>query len=145
MNSWLGSWMESWSMSLISIFSRLNLIIDYYFIYWSKFGFIHADKFPSSLWGPTCDSLDCVRFLLQSWNDFSLTWNDVFNPNGWIELWKCVQLFLLQILKSVMLPRLNLGDYVIFENMGAYTITVACQFNGFQMPKVEYYIERRHL
>lgn len=43
-----------------------------------------------------------------------------------------------------MLPRLNIDDVLIFENMGAYTINLATRFNGVPLPKVEYYVERRH-
>lgn len=50
-----------------------------------------------------------------------------------------------QIAESIELPELGLGDYVIFEDMGAYTIPIASPFNGFPTPKVEYYIERKHL
>lgn len=48
-------------------------------------------------------------------------------------------------MKRVELPDLNIGDYVIFEDMGAYTISLACQFNGFLTPHVEYYIDSKHL
>lgn len=48
-------------------------------------------------------------------------------------------------MKRVDLPDLSIGDYVIFEDMGAYTLSLACQFNGFSTPQVEYYIERKHL
>lgn len=44
-----------------------------------------------------------------------------------------------------MLPDLGIDDAIIFENMGAYTIPIASPFNGFPLPKVEYYIERKHL
>lgn len=56
----------------------------------------------SSLWGPTCDSLDCVA-------------------------------------KSVQLPSaLQTGDWIGFDNMGAYTICAASQFNGFELSNVIY-------
>lgn len=48
-------------------------------------------------------------------------------------------------MKSVELPELSLGDYLIFENMGAYTLTLAREFNGFSPPEVQCYIERKHL
>lgn len=48
-------------------------------------------------------------------------------------------------MKSVELPELNLGDYVIFENMGAYTISLRCEFNSIPIPMIESYIENRHL
>ena len=56
----------------------------------------------SSLWGPTCDSIDCV----------------------------C---------SKVELPRaLQVGDWLGFDNMGAYTICAASQFNGFEGTNVIY-------
>lgn len=56
----------------------------------------------SSLWGPTCDSIDCV----------------------------C---------SKVELPRaLQVGDWLGFDNMGAYTICAASQFNGFEVSNVIY-------
>ncbi|EIW83645.1 ornithine decarboxylase [Coniophora puteana RWD-64-598 SS2] len=56
----------------------------------------------SSVWGPTCDSIDCV----------------------------C---------KVVELPAaLRVGDWLGFDNMGAYTICAASQFNGFELSDVIY-------
>ncbi|XP_035213018.1 ornithine decarboxylase-like [Stegodyphus dumicola] len=51
----------------------------------------------SSLWGPTCDSMD-------------------------------------RILETCHLPLMNVGEWLMFENMGAYTICAASTFNGFQKP-----------
>lgn len=53
----------------------------------------------SSIWGPTCDSLD-------------------------------------QVVENVLLYDMNLGDWIIFESMGAYTLSLATTFNGFPIPKV---------
>ncbi|OAX41908.1 hypothetical protein K503DRAFT_431679 [Rhizopogon vinicolor AM-OR11-026] len=59
-----------------------------------------------SVWGPTCDSIDCV----------------------------C---------KAVELPSaLQIGDWLGFDNMGAYTICAASQFNGFEFSKVVYTTSR---
>ncbi|KXN81293.1 Ornithine decarboxylase [Leucoagaricus sp. SymC.cos] len=56
----------------------------------------------ASIWGPTCDSIDCVS-------------------------------------KGLMLPRgIEVGDWLGFENMGAYTVCAASQFNGFEVSKVIY-------
>lgn len=33
---------------------------------------------------------------------------------------------------TAMMPKLSLGDFVYFKNMGAYTIAGACNFNGIQ-------------
>ncbi|KAG7090184.1 hypothetical protein E1B28_011790 [Marasmius oreades] len=55
-----------------------------------------------SVWGPTCDSIDCV----------------------------C---------PSTRLPSsLRVGDWLGFDNMGAYTVCAASQFNGFEVSKVIY-------
>lgn len=56
----------------------------------------------SSVWGPTCDSIDCVCAVTQL-------------PNT-----------------------LQVGDWLAFDNMGAYTVCAASQFNGFQVSKVTY-------
>lgn len=41
-----------------------------------------------------------------------------------------------QVVQNIVLPEMELGDWVIFENMGAYTLPVASPFNGFPVPKV---------
>lgn len=55
-----------------------------------------------SVWGPTCDSMDCVCPATQL-------------PDG-----------------------LRVGDWLAFDNMGAYTICAASQFNGFEVSNVIY-------
>jgi ornithine decarboxylase len=55
-----------------------------------------------SVWGPTCDSIDCV------------------SP------------------KTVLPAGLQVGDWLGFNNMGAYTSCAASQFNGFEVSKVIY-------
>ena len=57
------------------------------------------NTFRSCVWGPTCDSIDCV-------------------------------------VKACDLPLLETGDWVYFENMGAYTMATASGFNGFEAPKI---------
>ncbi|KOC62412.1 Ornithine decarboxylase 2 [Habropoda laboriosa] len=57
------------------------------------------EKFPSSVWGPTCDSLDCI-------------------------------------LKDVMLQEFHIGDWLIWTDMGSYSISVSSPFNGFNAPKI---------
>eukprot|EP00112_Aurelia_sp_Birch-Aquarium-sp1_P026403 Seg935.2 transcript_id=Seg935.2/GoldUCD/mRNA.D3Y31 product="Ornithine decarboxylase" protein_id=Seg935.2/GoldUCD/D3Y31 len=59
--------------------------------------------YPSSVWGPTCDSMDCI----------------------------C---------KQIMLPEMEIGDWMYFENMGAYTLAAASTFNGFMRPRIHYII-----
>jgi len=58
----------------------------------------------SSVWGPTCDGLDCV-------------------------------------LTSVALPNLDIGDWVYFPNMGAYTLAAGSTFNGMPRPNTCHVIE----
>ncbi|KAF9584508.1 hypothetical protein BGW38_006193 [Lunasporangiospora selenospora] len=55
----------------------------------------------ASVWGPTCDSIDCV------------------SPKS-------------------SLPLMETGDWLYFDNMGAYTITAASQFNGFRRSEILY-------
>jgi ornithine decarboxylase len=61
------------------------------------------EKFASSIWGPSCDSMDCVA-------------------------------------KNVMLPECNIGDWLYFKEMGAYTLSAASGFNGFLPPSCFYFI-----
>ncbi|XP_074035724.1 ornithine decarboxylase [Leptinotarsa decemlineata] len=42
-----------------------------------------------------------------------------------------------QVVEQVMLPEMKVGDWMVFENMGAYTLPVASPFNGFPIPKVQ--------
>ncbi|CAG8627553.1 279_t:CDS:2 [Ambispora leptoticha] len=58
-------------------------------------------KYKCSIWGPTCDSIDCVT-------------------------------------KNGTLPELSPGDWLYFQEMGAYTICAASQFNGFRKSNVIY-------
>ena len=61
--------------------------------------FENAPRFASSLWGPTCDGLDCI-------------------------------------IKECALPELNTGDWLLFHNMGAYTMSAASTFNGMPKPRL---------
>jgi ornithine decarboxylase len=55
----------------------------------------------STLFGPTCDALDCI-------------------------------------VKGIQLPEMQIGDWMYFPNMGAYTVAAASAFNGFYKWRVEY-------
>ncbi|KAJ2779016.1 Ornithine decarboxylase [Coemansia javaensis] len=57
--------------------------------------------YASSVWGPTCDSIDCIV------------------PAG-------------------ALPELLIGDWLVFDAMGAYTICAASRFNGFKISDLVY-------
>jgi hypothetical protein len=56
---------------------------------------------PTTLWGPTCDSMD-------------------------------------KISDAVAMPELQPGDWLVFENMGAYTVAGSCRFNGFPIASKVY-------
>ena len=59
------------------------------------------EQLECSVWGPTCDSMDCIS-------------------------------------RSAQLPELAIGDWLYFEEMGAYTLSAASRFNGFDLAKVYY-------
>ncbi|NXS67894.1 DCOR decarboxylase, partial [Pandion haliaetus] len=44
--------------------------------------------------------------------------------------------------KRFNMPELQVGDWILFENMGAYTVAAASTFNGFQRPTIHYVISR---
>ncbi|XP_046837450.1 ornithine decarboxylase 1-like isoform X4 [Vespa crabro] len=46
------------------------------------------------------------------------------------------------IIKDVLLPEFQIGDWFIWKDMGAYTNTVACKFNGFMPPEVYPFIRK---
>lgn len=41
-----------------------------------------------------------------------------------------------RIVDNQIIPEMEIGDYVVFENMGAYTTTVSSQFNGFKIGEI---------
>lgn len=47
-----------------------------------------------------------------------------------------------ELIRDIPMPDVEIGDFIIFENMGAYTIPVASPFNGFPLPKVFCFIAR---
>ncbi|KAL6259626.1 hypothetical protein P5V15_009542 [Pogonomyrmex californicus] len=40
------------------------------------------------------------------------------------------------IVKNVMLPELHIGDWLVWKDMGAYSVAISCTFNGFPIPTV---------
>lgn len=62
---------------------------------------LDEDESECSIWGPTCDSIDCL-------------------------------------VEKTRLPTLDVGDWIYWENMGAYTICAASQFNGFKKTEIIY-------
>lgn len=53
----------------------------------------------SVMWGPTCDSVDCIK-------------------------------------RDFYFPEVDIGEWIVFKNMGAYTCCVATSFNGFEKATV---------
>ena len=47
-----------------------------------------------------------------------------------------------EVISDISLPELNIGDWLYFENMGAYTGVVHSPFNGFPKPQSLYYISK---
>lgn len=66
--------------------------------------FKHEAQYKCSLWGPTCDGLDCI-------------------------------------VKECSMPELDAGDWIMFRDMGAYTMSAASTFNGMPKPKMYYIIQ----
>nr|XP_050868820.1 ornithine decarboxylase 1-like isoform X1 [Vespula vulgaris] len=71
----------------------------------SLFNPVSDKKYPSILWGPTCDSYDCI-------------------------------------VKDALLPEFQIGDWLVWSDMGAYTTSLACTFNGFMPPVVYPFIRK---
>lgn len=46
---------------------------------------------------------------------------------------------------DVFMAELNVGDWIYFDNMGAYTVAAASSFNGFLKPKTHYYVTEANL
>jgi len=44
--------------------------------------------------------------------------------------------------KDLMLPELEVGEWLYFTNMGAYTVAAASAFNGFKQSPTLHYIQR---
>ncbi|OQS05689.1 ornithine decarboxylase 1 [Thraustotheca clavata] len=59
-------------------------------------------EYSSSIWGPTCDGLDCIA-------------------------------------KDIKMPVMDIGDWMYFANMGAYTSAAGSHFNGFVPPQKVYF------
>jgi ornithine decarboxylase len=63
-----------------------------------------SEQFKCTIFGPTCDSMDCIA-------------------------------------KDIYLPELQVGDWLYFKNMGAYTVAAASPFNGFKSSPTTFYIQ----
>jgi len=58
-------------------------------------------QYTCSIWGPTCDDLDCI-------------------------------------VKECLLPDMDIGEWIIFRDMGAYSTVLASSFNGMPKPNCYY-------
>lgn len=47
-----------------------------------------------------------------------------------------------QIAEHLQLPELQVGDWLLFDNMGAYTVAASSTFNGFQQSRIHYAMPR---
>jgi len=72
-----------------------------------EFDYADDPRFTSSIWGPTCDGLDCIK-------------------------------------ENYPMPNLDTGDWIVFKDMGAYTMCAASNFNGMPKPRCYYYIQDLH-
>lgn len=63
-----------------------------------------TEQFKCTIFGPTCDSMDCIA-------------------------------------KDINMPELEVGEWLYFKNMGAYTTAAASPFNGFKSHANTYYIQ----
>jgi len=63
-----------------------------------------SELYSCTIFGPTCDSMDCIG-------------------------------------KNLMLPELEVGEWLYFKNMGAYTTAASSPFNGFKSHPNTYYIQ----
>ncbi|XP_024876048.1 ornithine decarboxylase 2-like [Temnothorax curvispinosus] len=46
------------------------------------------------------------------------------------------------IVKDVLMPELHIGDWLVWEDIGAYSLCLCTEFNGFPIPKVIPFIRR---
>lgn len=46
------------------------------------------------------------------------------------------------IFKDVLLPELYIGDWLVWRDMGAYTLALSNTFNGFPIPDVKPFIRK---
>jgi ornithine decarboxylase len=62
-----------------------------------------TELYRATIFGPTCDSMDCVN-------------------------------------KDILIPEVEVGDWLYFRNMGAYSVAAASPFNGFKSCPTLFYI-----
>ena len=50
-----------------------------------------------------------------------------------------------KIVGDLYLPKLNVGDWLYYEDMGAYTLSLNSGFNGFPKPVTYYFIKESYM
>jgi len=73
---------------------------------WKTKSIENSPLYKSTIWGPTCDSMDIL----------------------------C---------KDYYIPNLNIGDPILFEDFGAYTLPFMTNFNGFPKARIMYFIHKQ--
>lgn len=58
----------------------------------------------------------------------------------WTTLWGPTCDGLDKVVEKDRMPLITEGDWIVFENMGAYTLAAGSEFNGMPRPQVFYYI-----
>jgi len=74
--------------------------------------------------GPTCSQLDAQSYVQ------TVLWGPTCDSMDMIR-------------KSIFLPELDVGDFIVFREMGAYTIAAASTFNGFALPSMKFQLNVR--
>lgn len=67
--------------------------------------------------------------------------NELINSTFWGPTCDSMDL----IKKDVLISELQVGDWVVFREMGAYTIAAASAFNGFQVPSMKFFVPHHTL
>ena len=49
-----------------------------------------------------------------------------------------------KVADGLYLPKLKLGDWLYYEDMGAYSLSLTADFNGFPKPVTYYFIKENH-
>ncbi len=80
--------------------------------------------YPSTVFGPTCDGLDCILKVFLTVVSFPFLFPGSVN--------------LRMYLQDVTLPLIECGEWVLFNNMGAYTRAASSNFNGFHQHTIYY-------
>jgi ornithine decarboxylase len=62
--------------------------------------------------------------------------NEICKENKLSTIWGCSCNSKDKVLGDKMIPELNIGDWIVFHNMGAYTNSVSTSFNGFKIGEI---------